>query len=1089
MRTYTSADLSAAGLPGTFPVTTAPDSLPPQVASLTFDPPGGVDTTNGPADALVTAHLTDNASGAASAFLMLTSPNGQQTVYTYLQLVGGSATDGYWQGDLHFNHFLNAGNWTVELDVSDLAFNSADLTSDVLGTAGLPSTYPVAGLADTTPPAVTSVGVSPASVDVRSQQQVVTVTLGLSDAGSGVASGSFVLEPQSGQSQPIGGYFSGPPAGGTDNNGTWQAQVTIPQFVAPGTWQLDALDVVDNSGNSHIYSTANLNGLGTTTFTVQSTPDTTPPAVSAVSFSPNPVDVSSGSQVVTATVTATDAGSGVASGYMVLASPDGKQSYLAATSFTLSSGTPQSGTWTATITVPRYAEAGTWSVSQLSLTDKAGNSAFYSAGRTALPAYTPLTVTDTNPDTTAPAVVGIGIQPATVDVSHGQQDVTLDFHVTDALSGATDVSYVATSPSGSQQLSGDIAAPFSGTPQDGHWESVLTLGSHAEAGVWKINTVSVTDAVGNGASVNAPNVPATNQFTVSGTVVTVPGAPSFVSATPGNGNATVFWNPPADNGGSAITGYTISVGGQTVQTVGPSATFATVTGLTNGTPVTIGVAATNSAGTGPVALSNSVTPTATAPAAPAAPTAQIGDKQVTLTWAAPDDGGSAITGYDISVSPAPAQQSSPIHVGSSLTTATVTGLTNNTTYTFRVRAVNGVGNGGYSPSVAATPIGLPAAPTISSAVPGDASVTLKWTPVPGADDYRVATSGSVTDVGGSGTTTTVPNLTNGTAYSFTVAAHNAAGWGPASTVVKATAGGQLTGLAFAPSIPATGVPGVTLSWAAASVPPSATGVRACLQATSGATPTFSSCPGGVVQDVSASVTKAVFGSLVSGRAYRATVWPEYNNKTDSGAPASATTIGSAVSNTALATITAGAAVTLSAKLLVAGTSTPMAGQAVTLWQKPAGATTWSPVTSTVFHSNASGVVSSAVKPQVTTVYQWRYAGVGAHLAAVGTETVKVAFAVAEHATTLSLRLGGTTYLYGTVAPLAKNQPVYLQKAGVTQSTHAAVVLQKLPNGVTTWGYKLAFKPTARGTYLIRIYVPASSQNLAGYGVTLKLVVI
>jgi hypothetical protein len=236
------------------------------------------------------------------------------------------------------------------------------------------------------------------------------------------------------------------------------------------------------------------------------------------------------------------------------------------------------------------------------------------------------------------------------------------------------------------------------------------------------------------------------------------------------------------------------------------------------------------------------------------------------------------------------------------------------------------------------------------------------------------------------------------------------------------------------------------------------------------------------------VAHALFGSLASGRSYRATVWPDYNGA-HPGAPASATATGSAFSNTALATITDGAAVALSAKLLVAGTSTPLARQTVTLWQKAAGATGWSPVPPAVFQTNALGVVLlSSVKPQVTTVYQWRYAGAAAHLAAAGSETVKAAFAVAEHATTLSMHLGGTAYLYGTVAPLAKNQLVYLQKGGVTQSTHVAILLQKLPNGVTTWGYKLAFKPGARGTYLIRIYKPASSQNLAGYGVTLKLVV-
>jgi hypothetical protein len=1094
MRTYTSADLSAAGLPGTFPVTAAPDSIPPQVASLTFDPPS-VDTTNGPADALVTAHLTDNASGATDAELTLTSPNGQQSVQASLQLVGGSTTDGYWQGGLHFNQFLDAGNWTIDLTVTDLAGNTADLTGAALSTAGLPSTYAVAGPADTTPPAVTSVSISPGSVDVRTQQQTVTVALGLSDAQSGVASGTFVLEPQSGLSAAISGSFYGPPAtgNGTINNGTWQVEVTIPQFVAPGTWQIDRLDVFDNAGNSHSYGTADLRVLGTTTFTVQSTPDTTPPAVSAISFSPNPADVSTGAQQVTVTVTATDAGSGVNTAFLTVASPNGNEIPLEADGFTLSSGTAQSGTWTATVSVPRYAVAGSWPVSELSITDKAFNTAVYGPDNTALPAYTPLRVTDTNPDTTAPKVTGIGIQPASVDVSHGQQDVTLDFHATDAQSGVTGVSYVATSPSGEQQLSGNIDSLFSGTPQDGHWDAVLTLGSHAEAGTWTISSVGATDAVGNSASLNGANVPATNQFTVTGTAVTVPGAPSFVTATPGNQSVTVSWGQPGDDGGSPITGYVISAGGRTLATVGPNTFSTTVTGLPNGSPITIQVAATNSAGSGPTASANSVTPTASAPAAPATPTAQIGDTQITLSWSVPDDGGSPITGYDISVSPAPAHQTSPIHVGAATTTAVITGLTDNTTYTFAVQADNAIGSSGFSPSVAATPIALPGAPTISGAVPGDKSVRLTWSAVAGADDYRVAVSGSLTDLGSTGTTASIANLTNGTSYAFTVAAHNAAGWGPPSTVVDATAGGQLSGLALAPSVPASGadhhaVLDLSVSWASASVPPGATGVRVCLQPGAATTPTFSSCPGGTIQDVSPSVFHVLFSSLVAGSTYRATAWLDYNNQTDFGAPASTTIGGATLSTTALAKITDGAGVALSAKLLAAGTSTALAGQPLTLWQQPAGAAAWSLVTAAVFHTNASGVVTDSVKPSVTTVYEWRYAGTAAHLATVGNETVDVAFAVTEHATTLSVRLGATTYLYGTVAPLAKGQFVYLQKSGVTQSSRAQIVFQKLPNGITTWGYRLAFKAAARGVYLLRVYKPAGPQNLAGYGATLKLVV-
>lgn len=59
------------------------------------------------------------------------------------------------------------------------------------------------------------------------------------------------------------------------------------------------------------------------------------------------------------------------------------------------------------------------------------------------------------------------------------------------------------------------------------------------------------------------------------------------------------WTPPASNGGSAITGYTVtaSPGGHGHREW--LRTSATVTGLTNGTGYTFTVKATNVAGTGP----------------------------------------------------------------------------------------------------------------------------------------------------------------------------------------------------------------------------------------------------------------------------------------------------------------------------------------------------------------------------------------------------------------------------------------------------------------------------------------------------------
>ena len=93
--------------------------------------------------------------------------------------------------------------------------------------------------------------------------------------------------------------------------------------------------------------------------------------------------------------------------------------------------------------------------------------------------------------------------------------------------------------------------------------------------------------------------------------VTVPGAPTNVVATAGNGSASVTWTAPANTGGAAITAYTATSapGGKTCSTNG--ATSCTVSGLTNGTAYTFTVKATNSSGTGPAsAASAPVTPVA-----------------------------------------------------------------------------------------------------------------------------------------------------------------------------------------------------------------------------------------------------------------------------------------------------------------------------------------------------------------------------------------------------------------------------------------------------------------------------------------------
>ncbi len=96
--------------------------------------------------------------------------------------------------------------------------------------------------------------------------------------------------------------------------------------------------------------------------------------------------------------------------------------------------------------------------------------------------------------------------------------------------------------------------------------------------------------------------------------VSVPGAPTSVTATAADAQASVSWTAPASNGGATIDSYTVtsSPGANTCTTTGsPAGASCTVSGLTNGTSYTFSVTATNTVGTGPAsAASSGVTPAA-----------------------------------------------------------------------------------------------------------------------------------------------------------------------------------------------------------------------------------------------------------------------------------------------------------------------------------------------------------------------------------------------------------------------------------------------------------------------------------------------
>ena len=288
--------------------------------------------------------------------------------------------------------------------------------------------------------------------------------------------------------------------------------------------------------------------------------------------------------------------------------------------------------------------------------------------------------------------------------------------------------------------------------------------------------VTATNGLGEGTnqSLSSPQI----------TPLGPPTRPLNVSAFAGSGNANVLWDAPLNNGGVPITLYIITSSPPDfsgfIPPPFPQNLSIIASGLTNGTPYTFTVVATNSKGDSPAsAPSLAVTPLGD-PDPPTNVTAVPGNASANVSWAAPvNNGGSPITSYTVISAP------DGITVTTSQLSATVSGLANGFPYTFTVYATNGIPANSVEsvPSSPVTPRTVPSAPRLPVGTPGNAQVQLSWL-APISDggspiiNYTVTSTPAATgpqSTSDDSTTLLIIGLTNGTPYTFTVYATNAAG--------------------------------------------------------------------------------------------------------------------------------------------------------------------------------------------------------------------------------------------------------------------------------------------------------------------------
>jgi DNA-binding beta-propeller fold protein YncE/outer membrane protein OmpA-like peptidoglycan-associated protein len=202
----------------------------------------------------------------------------------------------------------------------------------------------------------------------------------------------------------------------------------------------------------------------------------------------------------------------------------------------------------------------------------------------------------------------------------------------------------------------------------------------------------------------------------------LPGTPTNVVATPGASSVGLAWVAPAVTGSSAIDDYLVrysSDGGLTWTYLDTSSTATSTTlPLSNGAAYVYEVAAVNQLGPGDWSV------LADPPGAPTLTGITPGNAYVSVPFTTGGDGGSAITGYRYSIDGGNTWQA----VSGVASPLLISGLTNGTTYTLEIEAVNAAGTSAPSNSETATPFTVPDTPDATQivATPQDGQVGVTW---------------------------------------------------------------------------------------------------------------------------------------------------------------------------------------------------------------------------------------------------------------------------------------------------------------------------------------------------------------------------
>jgi len=287
------------------------------------------------------------------------------------------------------------------------------------------------------------------------------------------------------------------------------------------------------------------------------------------------------------------------------------------------------------------------------------------------------------------------------------------------------------------------------------------------------------------------------EFMTPSDITTHPDAVTDLRAVAGDSQVTLHWTAP-NNGGSPIIKYSVwwfgSLGPQQQEYYNPIDTTMTITGLVNDEEYSFLMMSINSAGWSNEfhawsERSNAAVGTPissviiTDPQHPTNFRATPGDSQVILSWDEPNNGGSPITQYYVWWYDTAGNKQYNYYDNSNGPMITITGLDNDEQYRFKIMTITEHGKSNASLTVTVTPtspmiVTDPNPPSDFTAITGNSKVDLSWTepnnggsPIisyyvwwydgEGNKDYFYYDNPT-------GTTITIPALTNGEEYRFKI---------------------------------------------------------------------------------------------------------------------------------------------------------------------------------------------------------------------------------------------------------------------------------------------------------------------------------